>query len=78
MKENTFTVDLGSLKLSDAQRTSINSAIQSAVSGELGRASNGLVALVPIHNWPHGPILNGIIVRPINEGTFENLAAGKM
>jgi hypothetical protein len=76
MKENTFTVDLGSLKLTDAQRLSINAAIQTAVSNEVGKASNGLVALVPLHNWPNGPIINGIIARPISEKIFENIAAG--
>ncbi|HET9137242.1 MAG TPA: hypothetical protein VFO76_11435 [Candidatus Kapabacteria bacterium] len=79
MKENTFTVDLGNIKLSDDQRIMINSAIQSAVSSELSKHnSRGRVALVPIDNWHLGPIINGIIARPINDKTFEGLLGGQL
>jgi len=65
MKENVFTVDLGNLKLSDAQRKEINAAVQTAVTGVLAKtgASNGTV-LFPINRWPRGPIIWGIIARP--------------
>jgi hypothetical protein len=62
-KNNQFIVDLGSLKLNEEQRRSMNAAIQSAVTKEL--ATIGLsdnVALVPVHQYLKGPIINGIIV----------------
>jgi hypothetical protein len=79
MKENTFTVDLGTMKLTDDQRITINSAIQAAVASELSKQSaRGHVALVPIDNWKLGPIINGIIARPINDKTFEGLLGGQL
>jgi hypothetical protein len=64
MKQNQFTVDLGDLKLSDAQRQTINGAIQSAVANELGKLNfKGGLALFPVNKFPKGPILNGMYVR---------------
>ncbi len=65
MKENVFTVDLGNLKLSDAQRKEINAAVQTAVTGVLAKTgvSSGTI-LFPINKWPRGPIIWGIIARP--------------
>lgn len=62
-KNNQFTVDLGSLKLNEEQRKSINAAIQGAVTKELANIvlSNN-VALVPVHQYLKGPIINGIIL----------------
>jgi len=64
MKENVFTVDLGNLKLSDAQRNEINAAIQTSVTNVLAKTgiSNDSI-LFPVNRWPKGPILWGIIVR---------------
>lgn len=68
MKENKFTVDLGSMKLTDAERIKINSAIQKAVVNEIsGLGLKNRVALVPINKWIKGPIINGIIVRELTE-----------
>lgn len=66
MAENQFVVDLGTLKLSDAQRKSMNAAIQGAVAKEL--ASHKLskrVVFIPVDKWPKGPIINGIIIRDL-------------
>ncbi len=65
MKENVFTVDLGEMKLTEAQRQEINGAVQSAVTGVLARnkLGKGLV-LFPVDKWPKGPIIWGIIARP--------------
>ena len=69
---NTFTVDLGNLKISDAQRQNINSAIQKAVSNELASISNlGRIGLVPITKWIGGPIINGIIARRWTKSILE-------
>ena len=65
MKENVFSVDLGNMKISDAQRKEINAAVQTAVTGVLARTgiSTGAV-MFPINKWARGPIWWGIIVRP--------------
>lgn len=64
MKENQFVVDLGTLKLTEAQKKSMNAAIQTAVASELGKLDlKNQVALIPVHKWPKGPIINGIIIR---------------
>ncbi len=64
MNENVFTVDLGDMKLTDAQRKEINAAIQTATTTVLAKtgASNGF-ALFPIYKLPKGPIINGIVAR---------------
>lgn len=78
MKENQFTVDLGDIKLTDEQRSKINLAVQTAITGELATiATAGQVALIPVggHHgpkWP-GPIIWGIIVRPINNKVLKEL-----
>jgi hypothetical protein len=66
MVENQFVVDLGTLKLTDEQKQRINGAIHKAVAGELATIDTGnKVALFPITKWPHGPIINGIIIRDL-------------
>ena len=77
MKENQFTVDLGDLKLSDDQRTRINAAIQKAVVGELATVGTAnQIAYFPVgghgHKWP-GPIIWGIIARPIKDQWVKDL-----
>lgn len=68
MKENVFTVDLGNLKLTDAQRKEINAAVQTAVTGVLANSGvSSRTVLFPVNKWPKGPIIWGIIVRPWNE-----------
>jgi hypothetical protein len=67
MKENIFTVDLGDMKLTDAQRAEINGAIQAAVTNTLARSGAGTRNLLfPVNKWPKGPIWWGIIARPID------------
>lgn len=71
MAENKFIVDLGDLKLTDDQKTKINAAIQRAVTGELATIGTaGQVALFPFgghgNKFP-GPIIWGIIVRPMRD-----------
>jgi hypothetical protein len=74
MKENVFTVDLGDLRLSDAQRKEINSAIQTAVTSTLAKSAIGQrTVLFPINKWPKGPIIWGIIVRPWDKFDINNL-----
>jgi hypothetical protein len=49
MSDNTFTVDLGKLKLSDTQRHNINAAIQRAVAGELAQFDlKEQIVLIPV------------------------------
>ena len=65
MKENVFTVDLGDMRLTDAQRKELNSAIQTAVTSTLAKSPLGQRSvLFPINKWPKGPIIWGIIIRP--------------
>lgn len=66
MSENQFVVDLGTLKLSDDEKQRINAAIHKAVAGEIATINTGnKVALFPIFKLPHGPIINGIIIRDL-------------
>jgi hypothetical protein len=66
MADNQFVVDLGAVKLTDAQRLSINTAIQQAVVGQLAGINTGnKIALLPISKFPKGPILNGIVARDL-------------
>lgn len=74
MKENKFTVDLGSIKLTDDQHQRINTAIQKAVTAELVHVlDKEKIVLVPVRKWIKGPILDGIIAREINEGLMEQV-----
>lgn len=74
MKENQFTVDLGSIKLTEADRNNINAAIQKAVAGEIANLNlKNRVVLIPANKWIKGPIVNGIIIRPIDILDIEKL-----
>ena len=74
MKENQFTVDLGSITLTEADRSNINAAIQKAVAGEIANLNlKNRVVLIPANKWPKGPIINGIIIRPIDILDIEKL-----
>jgi len=74
MKENQFTVDLGSIKLTEADRNNINAAIQKAVAGEVANLNlKNRVVLIPANKWIKGPIINGIIIRPIDILDIERL-----
>ena len=66
--ENQFTVDLGTMKLSDQDRAEINLAIQKAVASQLGGLSRtGKIVLIPVNKWTLGGIINGLYIRPIDE-----------
>jgi hypothetical protein len=72
--ENQFIVDLGTIKLTEAQRASMNSAIQKAVAGELANvAGSERIAMIPANKWKKGlgPIINGIIIRQLSEQVFK-------
>ena len=74
-KDNQFIVDLGELTLSDDQRKSINAAIQKAVAGELANIDTGQqIAIFPrtgaVGYRIPGPILWGIIAKPVDEKYF--------
>ena len=72
MKENQFMVDLGKLKLDEAQRSNINAAIQKAVAGQLAALKfTNHVALFPVNKFPHGPIINGIVAREFPVADYE-------
>ncbi len=74
--ENQFTVDLGTMRLSEDQRTRINSAIQKAVAGELtGLGLSERVVLIPASKWKNGigPIINGIVIRQLDEKIFQQV-----
>lgn len=65
---NQFVVDLGDIRLTDVQRQKINNAIQAAVSAELSNVQLGKkLVLIPISKWPKGPIIDGIIARPLDK-----------
>jgi len=66
MKENVFTVDLGSIKLSPAQRNEITAALQIATTSVLAKSGiSKSVVLFPISKFPKGPI--GLIARTHKE-----------
>jgi len=68
MANTNFQVDLGKLELTEAQKSSINAAIQQAVTGELAKMNlKNQVALIPMHNFIKGPILSGLVVRNLDE-----------
>jgi len=68
MKENVFTVDLGNIKLSPAQRNEITAAIQTATTSILAKSGiSKSVVLFPIVNFPKGPIINGLVARTHKE-----------
>ena len=77
MSENQFSVDLGTLKLSDDQRNKINAAIQKAVTSELATIGLGQrLVLIPLSTSiriPNRPIINGIIARPVELAALETL-----
>lgn len=65
---NQFVVDLGDIRLTDQQRQKINNAIQAAVSTELSNVQlSKKLVLIPISKWPKGPIVDGIIARPLDK-----------
>lgn len=73
--QNQFVVDLGTIKLSEAQRASMSAAIQRAAAAELANvgAASGRLVLIPADKWKIGPIVNGIVARPINEELFNQI-----
>ncbi len=63
-----FEVDLGDLKLTADQSQRINRSIQAAVASELSNVKLGKkYVLIPIEKWPRGPIIDGIIARPLDK-----------
>jgi hypothetical protein len=74
MNSNQFVVDLGTLSLSDDQRKSMNAAVQAAVTKELaGFMLSRKIILIPVDKWPKGPILDGIIARPLDKNIMKDL-----
>ena len=74
MEKNKFVVDLGKLELTDDQRGRINASIQKVVAGELATMNQkGRIVLVPIKEFPHGGILNGIVARIPDKAVFDQL-----
>lgn len=74
MSSRQFVVDLGNLELSDDQRESINSAIQGAVTTQLAKLKlRKKIVLIPVDKWPKGPILDGIIARPLDKDIAKDL-----
>jgi hypothetical protein len=82
MADNQFVVDLGSVKLTDDNKKKINASIQRAVAGELANLASEAhnIALLPIggtgHKFP-GPILWGIIARPLDDKLLNQINAIK-
>ena len=76
MAKNQFVVDLGDLTLSDDQHKSLNAAIQGAVTKELaGFKLSKRIILIPVDKWPKGPILDGIIARPLDKNVTNEINA---
>ena len=74
MASNQFVVDLGHLDLNEDQRQTLNSAIQGAVTNELAKFKiPRKIVLIPVDKWPKGPILQGIIARPIDKNLVKEL-----
>lgn len=76
MKQNQFVVDLGKLKLTEADRQRINAAIQRTAASELAGISTSArsrVVLVPITPKFKLPILWGIIIRDIDDLIFKDI-----
>lgn len=68
MKENVFTVDLGNVKLTPAQRNEINAAIQIATTSILAKSGiSKSVVLFPMDKFPGGPIIYGLVARTHKE-----------
>ena len=78
MADNQFVVDLGTVRLTDAQRLSMSNAIQAAVSSEVAKlgSTTSKIALIPINKFVKGPIIDGIYARDITKN-FEQIIAGK-
>jgi hypothetical protein len=76
---NEFVVDLGTLKLSDEQRKSINAAIQKAVAGELANLSLTerfiMIPGSPTSRFPGWPHIYGITARLVDEAFLNTLTA---
>ena len=76
MAKNQFVIDLGDLTLSDDQHKSLNAAIQGAVTKELaGFKLSKRIVLIPVDKWPKGPILDGIIARPLDKNVINEINA---
>ena len=79
MSDNTFTVDLGKIKLSDEQRHNINGAIQKAVAGELARFElREQIVLVPVTqklNISRYPWTRGFIADILNKQVLAGFEA---
>jgi hypothetical protein len=74
MKNNKFEVDLGTLELTEDQKTAINSAIQQAVTGELAKMNlKSRLVLIPISHFPFGGITMGFIAREPNDKLLKEL-----
>ena len=74
MKENQFVVDLGDMRLTDAQRKRINVAVQSAVTGVLAETDiSKRAVLLPINKLPRGPIIYGLIIRDWKQFGIDNV-----
>ena len=77
MADNQFTVDLGTVQLTDAQHQSMNNAIQAAVASEIAKlGAANKIALVSVNKFTKGPIINGIVARDITKN-FDQFLAGK-
>jgi hypothetical protein len=76
---NEFVVDLGTLKLSDEQRKTINAAIQKAVAGELANLSLTerfiMIPGSPSSRFPGWPHLYGIVARSVDEAFLNTVPA---
>ena len=81
MANTQFVVDLGEIKLTNDQKNAINAAVQKAVTGELANVNNtSRLAFIPVGSrWPKwpGPIIWGIIVRPVEDKWLKELGAIK-
>jgi len=76
MSKTQFVVDLGDLSLSDDQHKNLNAAIQGAVAKELaGFKLSKRIILIPVEKWPKGPILDGIIARPLDRNVTNEINA---
>jgi len=76
MSKTQFVVDLGDLSLSDDQHKNLNAAIQGAVTKQLaGFKLSKRIILIPVDKWPKGPILDGIIARPLDKNLANEINA---
>lgn len=79
MKKNVFTVDLGQIKLTEAQRKEIDNAIHMAVTSVLVNVPGfNNVVLLPLNKFSKGPHTQGKFLLKVDHIKFKAATPGEM